>query len=190
MNIFRLPLRLLASASKRARFYRWLWDARQQQSLVHAKVTIDGNHLDPFGAIQLGRYCLIERDVSITLLAGDGADARLTLADKVFIGRNTFLAVYQPIEIGAHCMIGAYSYIVSNNHNYARRDIPMMEQGFSGAPIVIEDDVWLGTHVVVLPGVRIGRGAIVAAGSIVNKDIPPFQIWGGAPAKFIKERPA
>ena len=58
-------------------------------------------------------------------------------------------------------------------------DIAIKDQGFEGAPITIEDDVWLGTHVVVLPGVTIGRGAIVSAGSVVNRDIPAWEIWGG-----------
>jgi acetyltransferase-like isoleucine patch superfamily enzyme len=64
----------------------------------------------------------------------------------------------------------------------------MQLQGFVGAPIVLEADVWLGTHVVVLPGVTIGRGAIVAAGSVVNRDVPAHEIWGGAPARFLKRR--
>ena len=57
------------------------------------------------------------------------------------------------------------------------------------APVVIEDDVWLGTHVVVLPGVTIGKGAIIGASSVVTKDIPAYEVWAGVPAKFIKRRP-
>ncbi|MUG94040.1 acyltransferase [Scytonema sp. UIC 10036] len=108
---------------------------------------------------------------------------------RAYIGRNTFIGVFHPITIGEASQIGAYSYLISANHCYERRDIPIIEQGFVGAEIVIEDDVWLGTHVVVLPGVTIGQGAIVAAGSVVTKDIPPYQVWGGVPAKFIKHRP-
>jgi acetyltransferase-like isoleucine patch superfamily enzyme len=54
--------------------------------------------------------------------------------------------------------------------------------------IIVEDDVWIGTSCIVIKGVTIGKGSIVAAGSLVNKSIPPFQIWGGVPAKFIKNR--
>ncbi|MBP5973266.1 acyltransferase [Brasilonema sp. CT11] len=106
-----------------------------------------------------------------------------------YIGRNTFIGVFQPITIGEDVLIGAYSYIISGNHCYERRDIPIGAQGFVGAPIVIEDGAWLGTHVVVLPGVTIGKGAIVAAGSVVTKSIPAYEVWGGVPAKFIKNRP-
>ena len=86
-------------------------------------------------------------------------------------------------------MIGPFCHILSGNHRFDRRDIPVRKQGHDIAPVAIEDDVWLGTHVVVLPGVTIGKGAIVAAGAVVNKDIPAYEIWGGVPAKFIKERP-
>jgi len=99
------------------------------------------------------------------------------------------ISVFQPVTIGSHVMIGAYSYIVSNNHGYSRRDIPMSQQSWTGAAVTVEDDVWLGAGVIVLPGVNIGRGAIIAAGSVVSKDVPNFEIWGGAPAKFIKSRP-
>ena len=139
--------------------------------------------------IKSGQYGWIERDVMIWSSADDGADPQLTIGKRTFIGQHTVIGVFQPVSIGSYSMIGAYCYLISANHRYERRDIPMGEQGFSGAPIVLEEDVWLGTHVVVLPGVTIGKGAIVAAGSIVNKSIPPYEIWGGTPAKFIRERP-
>ncbi|MBV8731891.1 MAG: acyltransferase [Acidobacteriia bacterium] len=105
------------------------------------------------------------------------------------MGRHTYLGVYLPISIGDHTIIGAYSYIISANHCFESREIPIQDQGFQGAPITIGEDVWIGTHVVILPGVTIGKGAIIAAGSIVNRNVPAYQIWGGVPARFIKERP-
>jgi len=111
------------------------------------------------------------------------------MKEQAYIARNTYIGIFQPISIGAFAQIGAYSYIISANHSYEKRDIPIRLQGYVGAPIVIEDDAWLGTHVVVLPGVTIGKGAIVAAGSVVNRDIPQYEVWGGVPAKFLKNRP-
>jgi acetyltransferase-like isoleucine patch superfamily enzyme len=105
------------------------------------------------------------------------------------VGQNTYLGVHLPIQTGKQVMIGAYSHLTSANHCFARRDIPIQEQGFVGAPIVIEDEAWLGTHVVVLPGVKIGKGAMIGAGSVVTKDVPAWEIWGGVPARFIKMRP-
>ena len=63
-----------------------------------------------------------------------------------------------------------------------------MEQGLSEAPIVIEDDVWIGCHSVILMGVTIGKGAVIGANSLVNQDIPPFAIAAGSPAKIIRSR--
>lgn len=131
----------------------------------------------------------MESDVQIWIASDEGAEPKLDIKNRVFIGRNTFIGVFKPISIGDNTIIGAYSYIISANHCYESREVPIRDQGFTGAPIVIEDDVWLGTHVVVLPGVTIGKGAIIAAGAVVNKDVPSYEIWGGIPAKFIKLRP-
>ena len=166
----------------------WLRGQAARLNSIHPSLAFIG---DPsgFNSVELGTEVGIERDVTIWVAQEEGAAPRLSIGDRAFIGQNTYLGVFQPISIGAGSLIGAYSYLISANHNFARRDVPIRDQGFSGAPIVIDEDVWLGTHVVVLPGVRIGRGAIIAAGSVVNRDVPPFQIWGGAPARFLKERP-
>ena len=133
--------------------------------------------------------CYIDKECSLWISEDKEANPKLVIKRNTYIARNTYIGVFQPISIGERVLIGAYSYIISANHCYERRDIPIAEQGFVGAPIVIEDDAWLGTHVVVLPGVSIGKGAIVAACSVVTKDIPAYEVWGGVPAKFIKNRP-
>ena len=110
-------------------------------------------------------------------------------------------------EIGDRSGIGAYSIISNktiigndvmmarecliNPGNHVIEDItkPMDQQGFEPIkPVIIEDDVWLGSRVIILPGVRIGTGAVVAAGAVVTKDVPPFAIVGGVPAKIIRYR--
>ncbi|MEA3423389.1 MAG: DapH/DapD/GlmU-related protein, partial [Bacillota bacterium] len=76
-----------------------------------------------------------------------------------------------------------------SNHNFSEKDIPMIMQGDSEpAPVVIEDDVWIGARTVILPGVVIHEGSIIAAGSIVTKDVQAYSIVGGNPAKLIKMR--
>lgn len=74
------------------------------------------------------------------------------------------------------------------NHGFYTRDIPTKEQDYMDAPIVVEDDVWIGAGSIILSGVTIGKGAIIAAGAVVNKDVPPFAIVGGVPAKVLKYR--
>ena len=77
--------------------------------------------------------------------------------------------------------------IHATNHS-ADLHLPMMLQPLREADVVIEDDVWLGANVIVTSGVRIGRGAIVAAGAVVTKDVPPYAIVGGVPAKVLRMR--
>ena len=169
-----------------------VWDAWWQQqtdrgSSLHPTLEWRGRP-DPVWLV-LGKNSVLERDVTVWIAPEAEAEPTIGLGERVYIGRNTYLGAYLPVTIGANSIIGAYSYLISGNHRYERRDVPIRDQGFTGAAIVLEEDVWLGTHVVVLPGVRIGRGAIIAAGSIVNKNIPEYQIWGGTPARFLKERP-
>ena len=166
---------------------RWRRACRAEGCDVHPQIEFLGVR-PPFGCIEIGSHCTLQRDITIWISPDAGAAPRLTLGRKAYIGRNTFLGVYQPIEIGSNALIGAYCYLISANHRFDRRDVPIRDQGFTGAPVTIGEDVWLGTHVVVLPGVTIGRGAVVAAGSTVTKDVPPYEVWGGTPARFIKAR--
>ena len=74
-------------------------------------------------------------------------------------------------------------------HQFSRTDIPMRLQGHRQyQPVLIEDDVWIGARAIILPGLRIGKGAIVGAGSVVTKDVPPYAICVGNPARVIKSR--
>ena len=138
--------------------------------------------------IDIGEGSEVEQDVFIWLSEDPSADPRISLGKRVFIAKGIYIGAYQPITLGDNTIVGAYSYIISANHRADRRDIPIRDQGFIGAPIHIGKDVWIGTHAVILPGVTIGDGAIIGAGSVVNKSVPPYQIWAGTPAKFIKER--
>jgi acetyltransferase-like isoleucine patch superfamily enzyme len=81
--------------------------------------------------------------------------------------------------------------VVPTNHAFERRDITIDQQRFqpSRGGVVIEDDVWIGSQAVLLDGSYLERGAIIAAGSVVRGRVPAYQIWGGVPASFIKDRP-
>ena len=92
------------------------------------------------------------------------------------------------VEIGNYVLIGPRCQILSANHEYSDWKKPNSCQGIRKGKIIIEDDVWIGANVVVLPNVKIGRGAIVGANSVVTKNIAPYAIVGGVPAKFIKYR--
>lgn len=180
--------RIIRAIGRRMERRKWLRARQAEGSYIHAGTEFT-DAISPYSRVQIGRNCVMECDVTVWLPEQEGADARLTCADNVFVGRNTYLGAYAPITLEAFTLIGAYCYLITANHRYTRRDIPIIQQGFTGAPITVRTGAWIGTHVVILPGVTIGQGAIVAAGSLVNKDIPDFEIWGGVPAKFIKARP-
>ena len=112
----------------------------------------------------------------------------LEIGNNVGIAQNCFIQVRGKVVIGSNIMFAPNVSIFSENHNFSSVEVPIIEQGTSRLGVVIEDDVWLGTRSVILDGVRIGRGSIVAAGSIVNKDVPPYSIVAGIPAKVIKKR--
>ena len=84
--------------------------------------------------------------------------------------------------------IGSQINITTNNHVFKDRDLPIMEQGTTYAPVVIEDNVWIGVNVTILPGVTVGKGSVIGAGAVVTKDVEPFTVVGGVPAKKVKER--
>jgi len=85
-------------------------------------------------------------------------------------------------------MVAPNCMIAGGNHNYSRIDKPMMFQGSNSKGIIIEDDVWIGANSSILDGVKIGKGAIIAAGSVVTKDVCAYDIVAGVPAKKINSR--
>ncbi|GAB3637398.1 hypothetical protein GCM10027422_29880 [Hymenobacter arcticus] len=118
--------------------------------------------IQSFGKVTIGKYCQLNPFVVI-------------YAGEVIIGDNVMIA--------PHCMLS------SGNHDYKQLEKPMRFAGdFTKGPIVIENDVWIGANVTITDGVTIGEGAVIAANSCVTKDIPPFAIAAGVPARVIKSR--
>lgn len=85
-------------------------------------------------------------------------------------------------------MMGPDVTILTHTHNIERTDIPMGQQGMRVAEVVIGNDVWIGMRVVIMPGVKIGNGAVIGSCAVVTKDVSAFAIVGGVPAKIIKYR--
>ncbi len=111
-----------------------------------------------------------------------------TFGKYIFINRECIFSTPDGITIGNYVMIGSRCIFASVTHGFSDWKTPMIFQKVTVKPIVIEDDVWIGANVTVQGGVRIGRGSIVAAGAVVSKDVPPFSIVGGIPAKVMKDR--
>jgi acetyltransferase-like isoleucine patch superfamily enzyme len=104
-------------------------------------------------------------------------------------GINPYTCIYGKVRIGRYCMIAPHVMIAGGDHAIDGIDVPMIKKGRStNRGVEIDDDVWLGASVVVVDGVRIGKGAVVAAGSVVTKDVGDYDIVAGNPARKIKNR--
>jgi galactoside O-acetyltransferase len=126
----------------------------------------------------------IERNVDI----GCMDNSSIYIDENTYIAPGVCIAGQGDIHIGKNCMIAANSGIYANNHVFTDLSLPVKQQGTTREGIIIEDDCWLGHGVTVLDGVKIGKGSIIGAGAVVSKNIPPYSIAVGVPAKVIKDR--
>lgn len=110
----------------------------------------------------------------------------LTIGSHCQINENVYI---QSARIGNFVLIAQNVSMMAVTHKFDRTDIPMIKQGSTKAdPVIIEDDVWIGRNVIVMPGIKIGKGAIVGAGAVVTKNIPSYAIAAGVPATVIRYR--
>jgi acetyltransferase-like isoleucine patch superfamily enzyme len=107
------------------------------------------------------------------------------IGKRCSFGGNVFLHSYNKIEIGDDCMIAYGVQITTATHDY---NAEKMNKTYLTEPVKIGSDVWIGINAIILPGITIGDGALIAAGAVVNKDVPKNAIVGGVPAKIIKFR--
>ena len=94
------------------------------------------------------------------------------------------------VRVGKKVLIAAYTYLVGGDEALDRVDVPVLDQGRTARGLDVGDNVWLGAHVVVADGVRIGRDAVVGAGAVVTSDVPEFHVAAGVPARVIRDRRA
>ncbi len=113
----------------------------------------------------------------------------MVIGDQTWIGQQCFFHSAGGLTIGARVGVGPGVKIITSVHTEAGRGLPVLFSPVEMAPVVIEDDVDLGVNSVILPGVTVGRGAIVGAGAVVNRDVPPYAVVAGVPAKVLRERP-
>jgi acetyltransferase-like isoleucine patch superfamily enzyme len=112
----------------------------------------------------------------------------LRIGDDVSIAKGVLILAIGGVEIGDRSMVGPGSKLISAGHVIPKGRKPMRFSGVFLKKITIEKDVWIGAQVIILPGVKVGEGAIIAAGAVVTKDVPPFAIVGGVPARVIRMR--
>ncbi|TDB59796.1 acyltransferase [Arundinibacter roseus] len=133
----------------------------------------------PFNHFSIGDHSTIEEFSTINNGVGD-----------VSIGQNTLIGlsnvIIGPVTIGNNVIMAQHVVVSGLNHTYENTTIPIKDQGTYTRPICINDDCWIGANVVITAGVKVGFHSIVAAGSVVTKDVPPLCIVGGNPARILK----
>lgn len=114
----------------------------------------------------------------------------LTIGDDVDIAKDVIITTSGSVIIGSRTLIGYRTQILSVNHIIPSAQQKIFFAGHEKRPICIGQDAWIGANCIVTAGVTIGEGAVVAAGSVITKDVPRFAIVGGSPAKVIRMRDA
>ena len=120
-----------------------------------------------------------------------GGVGDIVIGDDCYLNPHCVLYSGNGIRIGSDVLLAPGTIIAPANHALTRRDLPIRLQGFmpSRGGVVVEDDVWIGANSVLLDGAHIERGAVIAAGSVVMGRVPAYEIWGGIPARRLKDRP-
>ena len=144
-----------------------------------------------FGSKRLRAFCgklILEHCGSnVNIEKGAQFSVAVSLGDNSGIGVNALISSY--VTIGNDVMMGPECMIFTSNHGMDRLDIPMWKQKHADPkPVVIGNDVWIGARVTILPGVHIGDGSVIGAGSVVTKDVEAYSIVAGNPAKLIRKR--
>lgn len=110
--------------------------------------------------------------------------SKITIGNRCYFNHNCSITSLKSISIGNDCMFGNNVTIVDHNHKIDNR---AEKSEFSCEKVIIEDNVWVGANTTILKGTKIGKNSIIAAGAVVNSEIPSNEIWGGVPAKKIRE---
>ena len=134
-----------------------------------------------------GRKVMLECDASSNI------ERYAIFGKQCSIGKGSSIGVkcelYGLVEIGKDVMMGPEVVVYTSGHEHSRTDIPMIEQGSTHEKkVVIKDDCWIGRRVIIMPGVTIEKGCIIGAGAVVTRNTEPYGVYGGVPAKRIKDR--
>jgi acetyltransferase-like isoleucine patch superfamily enzyme len=191
---------VVSELPSRARLWaqKWRWYERNSlpwnRARIHwelmrrgafARWPLEGNVLEALREqrLEVGEGALFEPGVWITM---PGA-ARVRIGEGTFLNRNAMIAAHELVEIGAHCMLANGCFVTDANHRFDDPGRPITWQGFeSKGPTRIGDNCWLGANVVVTSGVTIGERSVIGANSVVTRDVEPFSIGAGSPAKVLR----
>jgi len=191
MFLIKLAVRRLRRVAKAMPGWVARWRAAKLGCTVHPTTVIE---LEEAGRLVLGRHVTIgEFNVIVARDESPAASVRncqVRIGDRTYIGaQNNIRAAGGDILIGRDCLISQQVTIVASNHGI-QRGLPMNGQPWDTEKIGVSigDDVWVGANAVILPGIKVGAGAVIAAGSVVTKDVAEYTIVGGVPARLLGQR--
>jgi acetyltransferase-like isoleucine patch superfamily enzyme len=206
-NLFSSGARALAAWRRRTasravhRGWRWIQSAgavtaERPGPLRFGRIGIGTRLAFPQGAvfgepwIHLGDHCIIGEQVTLTagMMPGLdlGPDPILRLGNGVVLGRGSHVIASQSVVFGNDVFCGPYVYVTSDNHSYDDPAQPVGRQWPRSAPVEIGSGSWLGAGAVILPGARLGRNVVVAAGAVVRGEVPDHAVVAGAPARIVR----
>ena len=161
--------------------------------LLNPGITIGENSIIKFSnefkltenaKLQIGDNCTLKENSYFLLTK---PNPFLKLGNYGGIGRGCYIAIKDYLEIGDYTRLGPNVTILDQDHTFKKDDLIMNQQA-KIEKVLIGKDAWIGANVTILKGISIGDGAIIGANAVVTRNIPPYEIWGGVPAKFLKNR--
>jgi acetyltransferase-like isoleucine patch superfamily enzyme len=135
------------------------------------------------GELKISKNCHISNFANLQCYGG-----KISIEERTFLGEYVSIYGHGDVSIGKDCLIAMNTSILSSNHTIPPIGVHINSKPDIPLRTVIEDDVWIGANCVVLGGIKIERGAVIGAGSVVTKSVPPYAIAVGNPAKVIKYR--
>jgi acetyltransferase-like isoleucine patch superfamily enzyme len=185
--------------SSRPALVRRLSDGHRTVIIVDRTTTVFGHsNIAVGGRVRTMKGSVVDAATGRIELAAGVVICRFAVLEaaggRISVGNNTTIGDYSSIygqgglRIGRDVLIASGVRIVPSSHVFDRVDTPIREQGIVGAGVCIEDDVWVGTNVVILDGVTIGKGAVIGAGAIVTRSVPAYGIAVGTPARVVRLR--
>jgi maltose O-acetyltransferase len=170
---------------KSARYARELASARlflrDVNEVGEGVRTLERPRIDNQGQISIGAHTLL-RSVNVPVELATSSGARLRIGADCSINYGVSIGCTEAITIGDRCRLGPYVMIVDT----AFHELLDRSRRPPSEPVVIEDDVWIGAKASIMPGVTIGRGSVVGTAAVVTRDVPPFSVVAGVPAKVVK----
>lgn len=182
----------------------WLWDRVQRAGTVRdthrtarrfarfgagATIAFPPTSLNGLNRIEIGAETSVGPHATLSagmLLPLPDGDPLLTIGERCVLGKGLTILAHERVEIGDDTATGNYVFISDQNHGYEDLDVPIIKQWWNNAPVRIGAGCWLGHGSIILPGTTLGRGVVVAAGSVVRGEMPDHCVVAGVPARIVR----